>query len=75
MLGCQGQREKSYWIVAQKFDEVAGLSGEEFLMANSLALFVAAHDTTSLFLGYLFYEIALNSDIQRNLQASFLILW
>ena len=60
---------------SMRYCDMAGLSGEEFIMANSLQLFMAAHDTTCLFLSYLFYELALNPDIQRNLQASFLILW
>ena len=63
--------QKEGKIGSQKFDEEAGLSGDEFLMANALALFLAAHDTTSVFLSYLFYELALNQDIQQTLQASY----
>ena len=63
--------QKQGKIGSHKFDEEAGLSGDEFLMANALALFLAAHDTTSVFLSYLFYELALNPDVQQVLQASF----
>ena len=51
-----------------KFDKVSGLSGDEFLMANALALFVASHDTTNVFIGYLFYEVAVNPDVQQRLK-------
>ena len=64
--------QKEGKIGSHEFDEVAGLSGDEFLMANAIALFVAAHDTTNVFLAYLFYELALNAEVQRRLQASFL---
>ena len=60
--------QKEGKVGSQHFDEVAGLSGDEFLLANALALFVAAHDTTSVFMSYLFYELALNPDIQQKLQ-------
>ena len=52
----------------EAFDKVTGLSGEEFLVANAIGLFIAAHDTTSVFLSFLFYELALNADVQQKLQ-------
>ena len=55
-------------IGREAFDEVMGLSGDEFLVANAIGLFIAAHDTTSVFLSYLFYELALNMDVQQRLQ-------
>ena len=57
-------------LLQTTMEEVAGLSHEDFLMANSLGLFLAAYDTTTVFMGYLFYEIALNKDVQQKLQES-----
>ena len=66
MSGALTKRESK--IGREAFDEVTGLSGDEFLVANAIGLFIAAHDTTSVFLSYLFYELALNMDVQQRLQ-------
>ena len=58
----------------EAFDKVTGLSGEEFLVANAIGLFIAAHDTTSVFLSFLFYELALNADVQQKLQVNHCLL-
>ena len=56
-------------IGSHTFKDVAGLGGDEFLMVQSLGLFGTAVDTTMTFLTYLFYELAVNGDVQRRLQA------
>ena len=61
-------------IGGHTFDSVAGLSGKEFLMTQSIGLFVVANDTNSTFISHLFYELSHNVDVQQRLQASILIL-
>ena len=48
---------------------MAGLSGKEFLMTQSIGLFVVANDTNSTFISHLFYELSHNVDVQQRLQA------
>ena len=52
----------------QSLVDVIGLTYEESLLSNALALFLASQDTTSLFLSYIFYEVAINPDVQEKLQ-------
>ena len=59
----------------EAFDKVTGLSGEEFLVANAIGLFIAAHDTTSVFLSFLFYELALNANVQQKLQVRQIVVF
>ena len=61
-------------IGGRTFDSVEGLSEKEFLMTQSIGLFVVANDTNSTFMSYLLYELSLNSDVQQRLQASIFIL-
>ena len=53
----------------QSLKDVTGWDLEDCFKTNVLALFLASHDTTSLFIAYVFYEITLNMDVQRKLQA------
>ena len=62
-------------IGSHTFKDVAGLSGDEFLMSQSLGLFGVAVDTTMTFLTYLFYELSVNVDVQQRLQASYLFCY
>ena len=72
MSSAIAQKERK--IESQKFDAEEGLSGDEFLMANALALFFASIDTDAITMSHIFYELALNHDVQQKLQANFLFL-
>ena len=61
-------------IGSHTFNNVAGLSGHEFLKANAIGLYIVANDTTSTLMTFLFYELALNVDVQQRLQGSVLIM-
>ena len=61
-------------IGGRTFDSVEGLSEKEFLMTQSIGLFVVANDTNSTFISHLFYELSHNMDVQQRLQGSILIL-